>query len=341
MSAEVTLSPGALEALIAAAMTASRTSPDNARSVARALTAAEIDGQAGHGLVRVPSYAAQARVGKVDGHARPKMRRTRRGALTVDAACGFAFPALDVALPRLTGMARDAGVAAAAFVRSHHFGVAGRHVERLAEAGLVALAFANTPKAMPAWGGKRPLLGTNPIAFAAPCATGPPLVVDLALSRVARGKIVVAAQRGEVLPSGWAVDAEGQATTDARAALTGALQPIGGAKGAALALVVEVLAAALTGARFGFEASSFLTVEGSPPAVGHLLIAIDPGAFAGRAAFAERLAALAVALTGEGGVRLPGSRRIERRAWAARAGVPVDARLYHEVAALAAPMRAE
>jgi (2R)-3-sulfolactate dehydrogenase (NADP+) len=335
MSEDVTLSPAALEDLIAAAMTASRTALDNARSVARALAAAEIDGQTGHGLARVPSYAAQARAGKVDGHARPKMRRTRRGSLSVDAACGFAFPALDVAIPRLVAMARDAGIAAAGFVRSHHFGVAGRHVERLAEAGLVALAFANTPKAMPVWGGKRPLLGTNPIAFAAPHDAGPPLVIDLALSRVARGKIVLAAQRGEALPPGWAVDEEGRETTDPRAALKGALQPIGESKGAALAVMVEVMAAALTGARFGFEASSFLTADGPPPAVGHLLIAIDPGAFAGRAVFAERLNALALEFGREAAVRLPGTRRISLREKAHRAGVPVDAQLYREVTALA------
>ncbi len=335
MSEDVKLSPAALEDLITAAMVASCTSLDNARSVARALAAAEIDGQSGHGLARVPSYAAQARVGKVDGHARAKMRRTRRGSLIVDAACGFAFPALDMAIPRLATMARDAGIAAAGFVRSHHFGAAGRHVERLAEAGLVALAFANTPKAMPAWGGKQPLLGTNPIAFAAPQGAGAPLVVDLALSRVARGKIVLAAQRGEVLPHGWAVDEEGRETTDARAALKGALQPIGEAKGAALAVMVEVMAAALTGARFGFEASSFLTADGPPPAVGHFLIAIDPGAFAGPAVFAERLNALAAEFGRHGAVRLPGTRRIWLRQKAQHTGVSVDARLYREVAALA------
>jgi (2R)-3-sulfolactate dehydrogenase (NADP+) len=334
MSEQVTLRPAALEALIAAALRASCTSRANARSVARALTAAEIDGQAGHGLARVPSYAAQAKAGKVDGYAKPKLHATRSSSLMVDAAYGFAFPALDMALPRLTRMARGSGIAAAGFVRSHHFGVAGRHVEKLAEAGLVALAFANTPKAIPAWGGKRPLFGTNPIAFAAPRAGEPPLVVDLALSLVARGKILIAAQKGEALPAHWAVDQEGLATTDAQVALKGALQPIGGAKGAALALMVEVMAAALTGARLAFETSSFLSAAGPPPAVGHFLIGIDPGAFAGEAEFAERLGALAEAL-GRDGARLPGSRRLGMRQEAQRTGVAVEARLYREVAAMA------
>jgi (2R)-3-sulfolactate dehydrogenase (NADP+) len=336
MREQMTLSPGELEGLIAAALSASRTSLANAGSVAAALAAAEIDGQQGHGLARVPSYSAQARSGKVDGHATPKLNRTRSGSLMVDAAYGFAFPALDLAIPVLAEMARTCGIAAAGFARSHHFGVAGRHAERLAEAGLVALAVANTPKAIAPWGGKRPLLGTNPIAFAAPQSGQPPLVVDLALSQVARGRILLAAEKGEPLPPGWAVDAEGQPTTDAEAALAGALQPIGGAKGAALALMVEVLAAALTGSRLAFETSSFFDADGPPPAVGHFLIAIDAGAFAGEAALLQRIGTLAEAILGEGTARLPGSRRIALRERAQRAGVAVDARLARRVAAIAA-----
>ena len=162
------ISPTDLEALIGAAMLACGTSAANAQSVARALAQAEIDGQKGHGLSRVPSYGAQARSGKVDGHAVPEVHQTRPGSLMVDAKHGFAFPAFDLAIARLPEMARLGGIAAAGFTRSHHFGVAGRHVERLAEAGLVALAFGNTPKAMAPWGGRQPLYGTNPIAFAAP-----------------------------------------------------------------------------------------------------------------------------------------------------------------------------
>ncbi len=335
MGETATLSISELEALIASALVASKTSEPNARSVALALAQAEIDGQKGHGLSRVPSYAAQARAGKVDGHAVPQVRQTRPGALMVDAANGFAFPAFDLAIARLPALAAANGIAAAGFVRSHHFGVVGRHVERLAEAGLVALAFGNTPKAIAPWGGRRPLYGTNPIAFAAPQRGRPPLVVDLALSLVARGRILTAAQKGEPVPADWAVDEEGRPTTDAQAALKGALQPIGGAKGAALALMVEALAVALTGAQFGFEASSFFDADGPPPGVGQLLVAIDPGAFAGKDAFVERMAALAGMIEGDAGARLPGSRRLALRAKAAAEGVAVDTRLLAEVRAMA------
>jgi (2R)-3-sulfolactate dehydrogenase (NADP+) len=325
-----------LEALIARALEACNTSAANAASVARALAQAEVDGQKGHGLSRVPSYAAQARAGKVDGHATPKLTRTRTATLMVDVANGFAYPALDLAIDELPKIAAETGIAAAGFVRSHHFGVAGRHVERLAEKGLVALTVSNTPQAMAAWGGKRAVFGTNPIAFAAPRRSAPPLVIDMALSEVARGKIVTAAQKGEPIPLGWAVDKNGQPTTDAKAALAGTLVPAGGAKGAALALMVETLAVALTGANFAFEASSFLDAEGPPPGAGQLLIAIDPAGFAGAEGFADRLAVLADAIASDEGTRLPGSRRIALRSKAATAGVAVDAKLLAEVKALAA-----
>jgi (2R)-3-sulfolactate dehydrogenase (NADP+) len=334
MTSTTTISPADLEALIAAALVACNTSAANARSVARALAQAEIDGQKGHGVSRVPSYGGQSTSGKVDGHAVPEARQTRPGSLMIDAKNGFAFPAFDLAIERLPRIAVASGIAAAGFTRSHHFGVAGHHVERLAEAGLVALAFGNTPKAIAPWGGRQPLYGTNPIAFAVPQRAKPPVVVDMALSQVARGKILTAAQKGEAIPEGWAVDEHGTPTTDAAAALKGALQPIGGAKGAALALMVEVLAVALTGARFGFEASSFFDADGPPPGVGQFLIVIDPGAFGGADVFADRMAALAGMIESDGDARLPGSRRIALREKAQREGVVVDSKLLAEVRAL-------
>jgi (2R)-3-sulfolactate dehydrogenase (NADP+) len=334
MAETTTIVAAELEALIAAALVASNTAETNARSVARALAQAEIDGQKGHGLSRVPTYTAQARVGKVDGHATPVVRQTRSATLMVDAAHGFAFPAIDLAIERLPALAGSAGIAAAGFVRSHHFGVVGRHVERLAEVGLLGLAFGNTPKAIAPWGGRRALFGTSPLAFAAPQRGAPPLVVDMALSQVARGKILTAGQRGEPIPADWAVDDQGRPTTDPAAALKGALQPIGGAKGAALAMMVEVLAVALTGAHFGFEASSFFDADGPPPGVGQLIVAIDPAAFAGRELFLDRIGALAGMLEADNGARRPGSRRLALREKARREGVTVDSKLLAEARAI-------
>jgi (2R)-3-sulfolactate dehydrogenase (NADP+) len=327
-----------LERIVAEALIANRTSPANARSVAAALIAAEIDGQPGHGLSRVASYAAQARSGKVDGFATPRLERRRPGALMVDVASGFAYPAFDIAIAALPDAAREAGIAAVGFVRSHHFGVVGRHVERLAERGLVALAFGNTPGAMAAAGGRKAVFGTNPIAFAAPIPGGAPLVIDLALSEVARGRIMAAAQRGEPIPQGWAFDSEGGPTTDAKAALAGSLRPAGGAKGAALALMVEVLAVALTGANPSFRASSFFDGDGPAPGVGQLLIAIDPDAFGGRDLLAARLSAIAGEMLSDPGVRLPGAKRLARRSAFKCAGtVAVEEKALEQLKALGRP----
>jgi len=310
-----------------------------ARATARALVAAEGDGQVGHGLSRVPSYALQARSGKINGAAVPRSARVAPGALRVDAGLGFAYPAIDLAITELVPLARAQGIAVAAIHHSHHFGQVGAHAERLAQQGLVALIFGNTPKAMPFWGGRQAMLGTNPVAFACPwftpdgVAAAAPLVVDLALSVAARGKIVAAQQAGRAIPSEWAVDAAGQPTTDPREALAGTLVPIGGAKGGALALMVEILGAALTAGAFGWEASSFFDADGKSPEMGHLFIAIDPGPLSG-GGFGARMTALAQAVGSDPAVRLPGSRRLANRARAARDGVTIDATLHAEINAL-------
>jgi len=326
------VTPDALRALVAHALERSNTAAANAASVATALVQAEIDGHKGHGLSRVPAYAAQARAGKVDGQATPRVTRPKPGAVVVDAADGFAFPAIDAAIAELTRIAPAQGIGVAAIHHSHHFGVAGRPVERLAEQGLVAIIMGNSPKAIAPWGGTQAIFGTNPIAFAAPRKGQAPLVIDLSLSKVARGRVMVAAQKGEKIPEGWALDKAGLPTTDAKAALDGAMLPMGDAKGAVLALMVEILAAALTASHLGFEASSFFTADGPPPRVGQLLLAIDPGALSG-GAFAERLETLLAAMLAQPGVRLPGTRRLANRARAS--AIDVEPKLLAEIEALA------
>jgi len=330
-----TLTVAALHALIRDALIANDTAPANAEQVAAALVAAEVDGQSGHGASRVPSYAAQSRSGKVDGHATPVHERVAVAALRVDARRGFAYPALNVAVRELCALAPETGIAAAAIADSHHSGVAGHPVEALAHAGLIGLSFGNGPQGIAPWGGNRGLFGTNPIAFAAPRAGGEHLLIDMSLSRVARGKVNVAAQRGEPIPEGWALDAQGRPTTDPHAAMAGTMLPMGGAKGAQLVLMVEVLAAALSASQFGYEASSFFTGEGEAPRVGQLLIAIDPAPFSG-ARFGSRLEDLLAAILEQPGTRLPGAGRFARRARAEREGIALPGALHEELRALAA-----
>ena len=335
MAEPVRLSLAEAEEFAFRALVASRTGAESARSTARALVAAEADGQGGHGLSRVPAYALQARAGKVEGHATPRVEQVAGAALRVDGGFGFAYPAIDAAIEALAPLARAQGIAVAALHRSHHFGQAGAHAERLAERGLVALVLGNSPKAMAFWGGRKAMLGTNPLAFAAPLPGGAaPLVIDLAMSVAARGKIVAADKAGKTIPADWAVDADGHPTTDAKAALAGTLLPIGGAKGGALALMIEILAAAVTGSAFGWEASSFFDDKGGPPNMGHVLIALDPARLSG-GGYDERMATLLAAIAAEPGARLPGTRRIANRRRAAAEGVAVPAALHAEIRALA------
>ena len=326
---EIRLPPAEAEALVEAALEASNTSPENAASVTRALVGAELCGQGGHGLRRAPAYAAQAKAGKVNGRIAPEVNRIRPGTISVDAGFGFAFPALEMAIGALAEITPGQGIAAAGIFRSHHAGVAGLAVEALAERGLVALFFTNSPGAMAPWGGNRALFGTNPIAFACPAAEGGPVVVDVSLSKVARGKIMAASQKGETIPEGWAFDRDGKATTDPKAALAGTMAPLGDAKGTALALMVELLAAGLTGANYAHEQTSFFDDKGPPPGTGQLLIAIDPAAF-GQGAVA-RFAEMAQAVAGTGGARLPGARRRDMRRRFLEDGIPADPKLVDEI----------
>ena len=323
-----------LEALATDGFVKAGTTEAAARSVARALVKANADGLASHGLARLPAYCAQVRAGKVKGAAVPTATRLGASGVRIDADDGFAFPALDLAIDTVAEMADETPVIAAAITNSHHFGVAGHHVERLAERGLIGLIFGNSPAGMAPWGGHRPLYGTNPIAFACPRRGAEPLVVDLSLSKQARGKVMLAAKEGRSIPEGWALDADGNPTTDAKAALAGSMLPLGDAKGAALALAVELISAALTGAHFGYEASSFFDAEGGPPRVGQFLIALAPGPFSG-GTFADRVEVLIGAILEQPGTRLPGGRRLDSRRWTDVEGISIPAALYRELTAAA------
>lgn len=316
--------------LIINALTAHNVSLENASSVAGALVAAEIDGQTGHGLSRLCAYAAQAASGKVNGHASPTSTRLGSSSWRIDAQGGFAFPALDLAIDRIVEGISEEPIATSAIMRSHHFGQAGYHVERLAEQGMIGLLFGNSPKAIAPWGGSKPLFGTNPIAFSAPRHNAPPLVIDMSLSKAARGKVMVAAKTGEDIPEGWALNKNGAPTTDPKAALDGSMAPMGESKGAALVLMVEILAAALTGANFGFESSSFFDAEGPPPGVGQFLIGINPAPLSG-GTFSDRLEILLEEILMQHGARLPGEQKQERRKLAQQEGVIVTKGLYAEI----------
>lgn len=313
--------------LVASALMRAGATPAMAEATARALVLAESQGLGSHGLSRVGQYATHLANGRVDGAALPSVVRRKDGAILVDAASGLAFPACDLAVGEAIAAARRHGVAFAGVTRSHHCGVLVDHLRPVAAAGLVGLGFANSPAAMPAAGGRHAIFGTNPIAAVFPRRAADPLLIDLSLSEVARGKVMVAAKEGKPIPTGWALDAEGRPTTDAKVALEGSMLPIGAVsspKGAMLALVVELLVTALIGGRYGFEASSFFVDEGNQPGIGQAFVVIDPGALAGSDAYLDRIDVLVAEMQKDDGVRLPGARRetLRRRAEAEGIDVP-------------------
>ena len=324
-----------LQAMAEAALEKAGASHAMAHATARALVAAEAQGLASHGISRVPQYCGHLKNGRADGNAVARVIKAKSAAVLIDAADGLAFPACELAVLEAIVRAKDAGAAFAGVTNSHHFGVAAWHLAPVAAAGMVGFAFGNSPAAMPMAGGKRALFGTNPIAAVFPRRDGRAITIDLSLSEVARGKIMIAAQKGEAIPAGWALDSEGAPTTDAKAALTGMMLPMGGAKGAMLALMVELMVVALTGAHFGFEADSFFATGGNVPRIGQAFLVVDPDALAGNEAYYERVETLVAAMTSDAGVRVPGERREKLSAGALADGVELSDTLIAQLRVLA------
>ena len=313
--------------IVSAALQSAGARAPMADATARALVLAEAQGLASHGLSRVGQYSTHLRNGRVNGAAVPTVMHTKPAAAIVDAQEGLAFPACDLAVAEAIRRASECGIAIVGVSNSHHCGVVVDHLRAVAHAGMVGLGFANSPSAMPAAGGKHPIFGTNPVAAVFPRRGTDALMIDLSLSEVARGKLMVAAKSGRSIPLGWALDKNGQPTTDPQAGMDGSMLPVGAAsspKGAMLALVVELLVTALIGAQFGFEASSFFVDAGNRPRIGQTFIVIDPGALAGREYFLDRLEVLVTEMLSDDGVRLPGARRETLRRAAEVSGINVS-----------------
>ncbi|UZE30791.1 Ldh family oxidoreductase [Pseudomonas asplenii] len=300
------------------------TSAPVAQVLAENCAAAERDGAHSHGVFRIPGYVSTLASGWVDGHAVPVVEDVAPGFVRVDAANGFAQPALAAARELLLEKVRSAGIALLAIRNSHHFAALWPDVEPFAHEGLVALSVVNSMTCVVPHGAERPLFGTNPIAFAAPRAGAEPIVFDLATSAIAHGDVQIAARKGEQLPAGMGVDREGRPTCDPKAILDGgALLPFGGHKGSALSMMVELLAAALTGGNFSFEFDWSQHPGAKTPWTGQLIILIDPARSAGQD-FAERSQFLVSQMQGVGLQRLPGDRRHRQRAISLARGIELS-----------------
>ncbi|MGE0716495.1 MAG: Ldh family oxidoreductase [Alphaproteobacteria bacterium] len=311
-----------LEDVVAAVLGRHGLAEPAARSVAGVVAAAERDGSRSHGLFRLPGYVATLKSGWISGDAVPVVTDTAPGLVTVDAANGFAQPALAAGAALLREKARSQGIAALAIRNSHHFAALWPDVEPFAEEGFVAMAFVNARSRVAPWGARRKLLGTNPMAFACPRRGAPPLVWDQASSVVAQGEVLLAAREGHRLAPGIGLDAAGEPTEDPKAALEGALLPFGGHKGSGIAFMVEILAASVTGGRFGFEDRSAEYPGAQTTNAGELVILIDPARSAGEGAIG-RLDGLFAAVEAAGVPRLPGDARYFRRRKAMAEGIRV------------------
>lgn len=284
-------------------------SPAVAKHVANAVEIAECNGNRICGLYYLESYCVLMTTSRVDGAATPEVTLPKPGSVLVDARNGFAQPAFAAALDQAVEIAQTNGVCSLAIAHSHTATALGYFTDQLADRGMIALGMTNaTPRVAPP-GGSQPVLGTNPIAFSVPAADGGRAFgFDFSTSAVALGTITMAAAAGDSIDPSWAVDSDGNPTHDPNAALKGSLQSAGGYKGWGIGLMVEVLAAALTGTNLSTQVPPLKAAEGPPHDLGQFYLIIDPTTFAGQT-FHDRVAALAESVDVQPGARLPGSKR--------------------------------
>ncbi len=294
-----------------------------ANILAENCAACERDGAISHGIFRIPGYLASLDTGWVDGKAEPEISMVSPSFIRINAHNGFAQPALAVAAEAIDAAVKATGIGVVATRNSHHFSALWPDVEPFARRGLMAITFVNGLANVVPHGGRAPVYGTNPIAFAMPVAAADPLVVDQATSVMANGEVRLHALANKTLPAGTGVDRDGNPSTDPHAVLDGgALNTFGGYKGSSIALMVELMAGALTGGQLSFENDFGDCVGAQTPKAGQLLIVIDPER-GGNNGFAERVSVLCDRLIDAGQERLPGARRYENRRQSSLFGIPM------------------
>lgn len=305
---QVKLSLEEVHDLAARALMANGCDQRNADATAANMTLAERNGCASHGIFRVPGYVKSLKAGKINGASNPTVTRTGPCVVQADGDRGMAPVAQAAGLPVLVEAARESGMAALAIRRAHHYAALWPETQPLAEQGLVAIAFVNSPPYMAPAGGTKKFFGTNPMSFAYPRADGGAMAWDQASSMMARGEISIAMRDGHAIPEGAGIDADGNPATDPAAILAGAQLPFGGYKGGAIALMVDLMCGPLIGEVSSAEAGAEDNGDGGPATGGELILAFDPKHFGGDDAIA-RGEKLFAAMLEQDGVRLPGDRR--------------------------------
>jgi (2R)-3-sulfolactate dehydrogenase (NADP+) len=318
------LSAGRARRLIFDALTGAGTSPANARYFTEAILDTELSGLEGHGFYWLQYYCEHVQSGKVDGKARPVVKMVTPVAIRVDAKRGFAHPAIEAGFKKLIPAARKSGIAALAVHGSYNAATLGYHTGVLAKEGLLAFGFTNATPAIAPVGGKKPVIGTNPMSFAVPGKKGKiAFLIDQSSSQVPWTAVKLASEAKRPIPMGWALDADGKPTTDADAGLAGSMAPAGGYKGFGQGLIVEIMCAAMTGSLRGPQMGSFMENDGKPIGCGQFFMALDPRKFSD-GMFDRQVQALVKSITSQPGARLPNSRREANIKRLKKEGLPID-----------------
>lgn len=326
-----TISLESARRLTSRALTKSGATRANIRYLVESIIETERQGLASHGLFWVPIYCAHLRCGKLDGQAKPEITRLSPASYRADARSGFAHPAIDKGLAKIMPAARKYGISALAVTNSYNCGTLGIHTARIARGGLIGIGFTNAPASIAPVGGKKPVIGTNPISMAVPDEDGDvKFVLDQSSSVIAKSEVMRHKTEGRPIPLGWALDPDGNPTEDPELGLKGSMAPAGGQKGFGQGLMVEVMAAAVSGAMLGSQCSSFATNDGGPCNTGQFFIAIHPQDFSA-GLFSTRLNDLCSAITDQDGARLPGSNRAAQCARIDAEGITLKRDLYNRI----------
>lgn len=299
-----------------------------ARDTAEALVLAEAQGIVTHGLSRISQYKGHINNERVNVEASPKILKDAGSATLIDAEYGLAFSACKLAIKMAVEKAKTFGISISSVTNSHHAGVMVDHLRPLIPHSFVGLSFSNVSAVMPVPNGKKPILGTNPIAAIFPREEGKsPLMIDMGLSEVTRGQVAKYQSENKEIPLGWALDKDGNPTTSAKEAMNGFMMPFGssgGSKGAVLALLVELLTSVIVGSAFSYEASSFFKDEGNKPRIGQTFIVINPDFLAGKTSYLSRLEEFISEMHLDEGVRIPGERREEKLKYSLENGIEIS-----------------
>jgi LDH2 family malate/lactate/ureidoglycolate dehydrogenase len=279
----------AADAFVRALLAAHNVPAEDAAIIAHCLVSADLRGVDTHGICRLPGYLDRVRKGLINARPQLTPKRVTPVAATLDGQDAFGFVVGMCAIKEAIAMAREFGLGLVSVNRSTHFGMAASYVMPAIDAGFIAFVFSNASPAMPPWGGKEGLLGTNPFAVGAPGGKHGPYLLDMSPAVAARGKIRRAERRGESIPLGYALDAQGRPTTDPKAALGGVVLPIGGYKGSGLSMLMDILGGVISGAGFAGGVADQYKSYDRPQNVGHFFLALKPDLFIPEADYRARM----------------------------------------------------